>query len=314
MMGLKIPLTMRFHHELMRSRAFTLIELLVVIAIIAILAAILFPVFAQAKAAAKKSQSLSNVRQIGTSMHLYMADYDDVTPSTFVFNADGGRSIDIYQTLQPYMKNMQIFFSPEWNQNVASGNPQACANANTPTGQFVPQETARCLGYGYNWGFGIWAGGALVGPQRLEGTVSVMPGVSATAAEEPSRLATFGDTYNGRRYTISAIGSILTHYRGARRNSGLRHGGQFNFVFLDGSARSIKMQGYTFNPAANPPGAGYIAMPSNRSLWTGMYCLSPGTTVSPAQLGVPAPDMGCEAFINLAMSGGLGTPVTAWPE
>ncbi len=51
-----------------KSRAFTLIELLVVIAIIAILAAILFPVFAQAKAAAKKTQSLSNVKQIALSV------------------------------------------------------------------------------------------------------------------------------------------------------------------------------------------------------------------------------------------------------
>jgi len=61
-------------------RAFTLIELLVVIAIIAILAAILFPVFAQAKMAAKKTGTLSNIKQVGTSTFLYTADYDDVYP------------------------------------------------------------------------------------------------------------------------------------------------------------------------------------------------------------------------------------------
>jgi len=60
------------------KRAFTLIELLVVIAIIAILAAILFPVFAQAKAAAKKTADLSNLKQIGTATTLYMGDYDDM--------------------------------------------------------------------------------------------------------------------------------------------------------------------------------------------------------------------------------------------
>lgn len=62
------------------KRAFTLIELLVVIAIIAILAAILFPVFAQAKEAAKKTQCLSNVKQINTGFQMYLADNDDIWP------------------------------------------------------------------------------------------------------------------------------------------------------------------------------------------------------------------------------------------
>lgn len=63
-----------------RNRAFTLIELLVVIAIIAILAAILFPVFAQAKVAAKKTASLSNVKQLSLANTIYATDYDDVFP------------------------------------------------------------------------------------------------------------------------------------------------------------------------------------------------------------------------------------------
>jgi prepilin-type N-terminal cleavage/methylation domain-containing protein/prepilin-type processing-associated H-X9-DG protein len=306
----------------MLHRAFTLIELLVVIAIIAILAAILFPVFAQAKAAAKKSVSLSNVKQIGTGMHLYLADSDDVTPSTWVDGATG-KSVDIYQTLQPYLKNMDVFFSPVWENRVAGST--TCDNTNTPAGNYVPTgiNKDRCLGYGYNWGFGVWAGGALVGPNvKTPDGGTVLPGVSATGAEDPARLAAFGDTYNGRRYTISAVGSLLTHYAGAQKNSELRHGGKLNFNYLDGHAKSLSMAGFTYNPAANPKGTGYIAMPSDPSLWVPMYCLSTGGTVDAGQLlgngngNAPQMLMSCQQLITAAMGGALtgGVKPAPWPN
>ncbi|MGV3617752.1 MAG: type II secretion system protein [Fimbriimonas sp.] len=302
------------------KKAFTLIELLVVIAIIAILAAILFPVFAQAKEAAKKTQSLNNVKQIGTGMHLYMQDNDDVTPITFV---DGvtKKSVDVYQTFQPYLKNMDIFFSPVWEKRIP-GNA-TCDNTNTIPGAYVPtgNNRDRCLGYGYNWGFGIWAGGGLLGPnQHLADTTSVMPGVSGTQAEEPARLGAFGDTYNGRRYTMSAVGSMLTHYDGPTRNGALRHGGSFNFSYLDGHAKAQKMAGFTFNPGAVPKGAGYIALPANRENWASLYCLTLDTQVDANQLllqGNPGPKnlMGCKQLIDAAMAGALtgGAPVR-WPD
>ena len=88
-------------------RAFTLIELLVVIAIIAILAAILFPVFTQAKVAAKKTQSLSNVKQLGTSMQIYMSNSDDYLPMSEYGggSAAAGNYISWATMIYPYVKN-----------------------------------------------------------------------------------------------------------------------------------------------------------------------------------------------------------------
>lgn len=119
------------------KKAFTLIELLVVIAIIAILAAILFPVFAQAKLAAKKTQGLSQAKQIGISMQLYVGDFDDVlfpyrlgtgtnSNPTYqkliaskgqafadsVFGSSARNTTFFCQLLDPYVKNDDIWRAP----------------------------------------------------------------------------------------------------------------------------------------------------------------------------------------------------------
>jgi prepilin-type N-terminal cleavage/methylation domain-containing protein/prepilin-type processing-associated H-X9-DG protein len=105
-------------------KAFTLIELLVVIAIIAILAAILFPVFAQAKAAAKKTQCLSNTKQMGTAIHLYLADNEDTfSPGYYYRNPNAAGNLDatgIEQWsgfMQPYIKNWNMFICPSDKTN-----------------------------------------------------------------------------------------------------------------------------------------------------------------------------------------------------
>ena len=117
-----------------RKSGFTLIELLVVIAIIAILAAILFPVFAQAKAAAKKTQALSNLKQNATAVLMYNSDYDDTyamsayaigTPNGVVVPGSGAQVFSIYDAIFPYTKNKDIYTDPadtkaiNWRQVLA---------------------------------------------------------------------------------------------------------------------------------------------------------------------------------------------------
>ncbi len=96
----------------MSRRAFTLIELLVVIAIIAILAAILFPVFAQAKAAALKTQAISNMKQQGTASILYAGDYEDLLPMAFP-KAGGDYPFYMYNLWIPVPQDVQRGDLPE---------------------------------------------------------------------------------------------------------------------------------------------------------------------------------------------------------
>ena len=100
---------------MIRKAGFTLIELLVVIAIIAILAAMLFPVFARARENAKRAACWSNLRQLGIGLHMYASDYDEIFPmggggTGSEWNSSGNPKLLFVGALYPYVKNRNLFY------------------------------------------------------------------------------------------------------------------------------------------------------------------------------------------------------------
>jgi prepilin-type N-terminal cleavage/methylation domain-containing protein len=171
------------------KRAFTLIELLVVIAIIAILAAILFPVFAQAKVSAKMASSLSNVKQMSLAVLMYSADYDDTLVRVGNWGANNpdrrvGADWNSWALMiDPYQKNVDI------NNTPLSQNPwQSIANP------YAPAPTTKAKGtqymtYGYNYTY--------LSPSYVSGGwPTPVVTMSATAANAPAETIMLAERLN----------------------------------------------------------------------------------------------------------------------
>jgi prepilin-type N-terminal cleavage/methylation domain-containing protein/prepilin-type processing-associated H-X9-DG protein len=141
----------------MKRRGFTLIELLVVIAIIAILAAILFPVFSRAREQARKAACVSNLKNIGMAMQMYAQDWDEKWVPMWTqswYQGHSGRDWWMW-LIQPYVKNLALFKCPSnpaaWRGTAVFGDPNsgegpfaACANLDDSYHRFWG-------GYGMNW-------------------------------------------------------------------------------------------------------------------------------------------------------------------
>ncbi len=262
------------HSKSGKGAGFTLIELLVVIAIIAILAAILFPVFAQAREKARSISCLSNVKQIGTAFYMYVQDYDETTPCL-------GNGWDWEVKLYPYTKNVQLYFCPDRSDCCDNYDYTAQIGLNiSPSGKEI--------GYGYNWGFHRRGGGLLLGqqadPQRPGS--KYIPGITLAAMTAPANLFAFGDSYDTPRTTMN-MSFLLCTWNGTS-NSSLRHsGGHFNVGFADGHAKAVYYKAGYMSGAEN----GRFARPRSTNE-VSYYCADPDamlTNTDGDSLDLPSP-------------------------
>jgi len=223
----------------MNRKGFTLIELLVVIAIIAILAAILFPVFAQAREKARQIVCVSNVKGYGLAFLMYAQDYDE----QMVSQVNGGSDYTQFQYLtQPYVKNRQILICPDRNLF-------GCDKQIDPTG--------KCLGYAPNFGIYSYSDGTgiFLAPVANPGGGTLFPGRSLAAFAAPASTIMLGDTNDTPMYTLS----FYFQTGDGTTSSAVRHNGQYQFCFVDGHAKNMKMAAYSFFA----DGDSYDIMPEN---------------------------------------------------
>jgi prepilin-type N-terminal cleavage/methylation domain-containing protein/prepilin-type processing-associated H-X9-DG protein len=186
-----------------RRRGFTLIELLVVIAIIAILAAILFPVFAKAREAARASSCLNNHKQIGTATAMYMQDYDGMA-----FTSPwGGQGMPWWDLITPYTKNRNIYLCPS--------NAKTGYGENWPRKLTNPDVNGRKFGIMFSEHFHA---------QGLSEAVFVEPAATGVAADGAHSINgwTWANIKNGSR-------------AGALHNEGV------NFIYADWHAKWIQV-------------------------------------------------------------------------
>jgi len=228
----------------LRKKGFTLIELLVVIAIIAILAAILFPVFARARENARRTSCLSNLKQIGLGVLQYVQDYDEFYPKSIQLNStavnisglanlnfSGTPAWTWYQMIYPYTKSTQVFLCPSSgagtlvhgghygaNQHMMPYYPYPPASGGVPpvhmAGIVAPASTYMIMDAGYY----MMSYSRAWGPNNAW----YLPGSSK---------------YNGLSAATQSIGQTAADAYRAKDYENGRHFESVNVVFTDGHVK-----------------------------------------------------------------------------
>jgi prepilin-type N-terminal cleavage/methylation domain-containing protein/prepilin-type processing-associated H-X9-DG protein len=223
------------------KRGFTLIELLVVIAIIAILAAILFPVFARARENARRSSCISNMKQIGLGILQYSQDYDE----QMVILGNPGNSTTPCtspwgERVQPYMKSKQVFRCPS-NSDTVGNQVVACSDPdnriyNDYVGNGANYMTASSGGFGFDrpmdevqWDTGVFRTTAIAKLNEPAQTIMV---------------AEYDGT--GNRPNIASTSSTNGMF------DFTSHLGTTNFLFVDGHVKSMKPTRTLIYPTTAP--------------------------------------------------------------
>ena len=232
---------------------FTLIELLVVIAIIAILAAILFPVFAQAREKARQASCLSNEKQIGNALMMYTQDFDETLPMGAW--ASGANQSRWYRDLYPYIKNLNVYVCPN-----ITDNPMSIAGYYVPTLYNFPRfdgDTGLYPtspgGYGMNanlFGSNGYTSKTLAEIKDAAGTFFVCDASRVTTAVignyDPTTWPKLQDRSTDWQvtpptdWTGGSTGNYTSTSSNQLRRPIARHSGGLNVIYCDGHAKWSK--------------------------------------------------------------------------
>ena len=214
-----------------KKSAFTLIELLVVIAIIAILAAILFPVFARARENARRSSCQSNLKQIGLGIMQYVQDYDETYPmnaqGTTVQSTDSSAFGFWMVNTHPYVKSTQVYTCP-------SGSRTIVGTYITPSG---PLNFATLYGYGANEQIIVPSDGTPIKIARLGSTALIAMAADATTPtwNNPARVVNANNMVANSGST-NATDAAYDCPREIKKN-GARHFEGSNVLYADGHVK-----------------------------------------------------------------------------